>query len=274
MVKIDLKGQVKEFDQGVTAAEVAKSIGMGLYKSACAAKIDGEVCDLRTPIEKDCSLEILTFDTAEGKHAYWHTTSHIMAQAVMRLYPGTKFSIGPAIENGFYYDFDMEQPLSTEDLPKIEAEMKKIIKEDLPLERFALPADKAKELGLKPIARIIAGAAAGVDPRIMGMGPVAATRKLMKALEPKGLKLEDFGLVEINEAFAAQSVACVRELGLNPEIVNVNGGAIALGHPLGCSGARISTTLVHEMQKRDVQFGLASICIAGGLGMAMAFEKL
>ena len=129
MVKIDLKGQVKEFDQGVTAAEVAKSIGMGLYKSACAAKIDGEVCDLRTPIEKDCSLEILTFDTAEGKHAYWHTTSHIMAQAVMRLYPGTKFSIGPAIENGFYYDFDMEQPLSTEDLPKIEAEMKKIIKE-------------------------------------------------------------------------------------------------------------------------------------------------
>ena len=146
MVKIDLKGQVKEFDQGVTAAEVAKSIGMGLYKSACAAKIDGEVCDLRTPIEKDCSLEILTFDTAEGKHAYWHTTSHIMAQAVMRLYPGTKLSIGPAIENGFYYDFDMEQPLSTEDLPKIEAEMKKIIKEDLPLERFALPADKAKEL--------------------------------------------------------------------------------------------------------------------------------
>lgn len=139
---------------------------------------------------------------------------------------------------------------------------------------IVMSADKAKELGLKPIARIIAGAAAGVDPRIMGMGPVAATRKLMKALEPKGLKLEDFGLVEINEAFAAQSVACVRELGLNPEIVNVNGGAIALGHPLGCSGARISTTLVHEMQKRDVQFGLASICIAGGLGMAMAFEKL
>ena len=146
MVKIDLKGQVKEFDQGVTAAEVAKSIGMGLYKSACAAKIDGEVCDLRTPIEKDCSLEILTFDTAEGKHAYWHTTSHIMAQAVMRLYPGTKFSIGPAIENGFYYDFDLEQPLSTEDLPAIEEEMKKIIKENLPLERFELPPEEAEKL--------------------------------------------------------------------------------------------------------------------------------
>ena len=147
MINVTLKGgAVKEFEPGVSPADVAKSIGMGLYKSACAAKIDGEVCDLRTPIEKDCSLEILTFDTAEGKHAYWHTTSHIMAQAVMRLYPGTKFSIGPAIENGFYYDFDMEQPLSTEDLPKIEAEMKKIIKEDLPLERFALSADKAKEL--------------------------------------------------------------------------------------------------------------------------------
>ena len=145
MVKIDLKGQVKEFENGVTAAEVAKSIGMGLYKSACAAKIDGEVKDLRTPIDKDCSLEILTFDSPEGKHAYWHTASHILAQAVQRLYPGTKFAIGPAIENGFYYDMELEAPLSTDDLPKIEAEMKKIIKEDIPLERFELPPQKAKE---------------------------------------------------------------------------------------------------------------------------------
>ncbi|MDO5114857.1 MAG: thiolase family protein [Synergistaceae bacterium] len=133
--------------------------------------------------------------------------------------------------------------------------------------------EKVEELGLKPMARIIAGCAAGVDPRIMGMGPVAATRRLMKMLEAQKLGLDDFGLVEINEAFAAQSVACVNELGLNPEIVNVNGGAIALGHPLGCSGARISTTLLYEMQKRDVRYGLATICIAGGLGMAMAFEK-
>ena len=146
MITIDLKGQCKEFEAGVTPADVAKSIGMGLYKSACAAKVDGEVCDLRTPLERDCALEILTFDTAEGKHAYWHTTSHIMAQAVMRLYPGTKFSIGPAIENGFYYDFDMEKPLSTEDLPAIEAEMKKIIKENLPLERFELPPEEAQKL--------------------------------------------------------------------------------------------------------------------------------
>ena len=134
--------------------------------------------------------------------------------------------------------------------------------------------EKIEELGLKPMARIIAGCAAGVDPRIMGIGPVAATRKLMKILEPQKLKLKDFELIELNEAFAAQSVACIKELGLNREIVNVNGGAIALGHPLGCSGARISTTLLYEMQKRDVRYGLATICIAGGLGMAMAFERI
>ena len=133
---------------------------------------------------------------------------------------------------------------------------------------------KAEQLGLKPIAKIIAGAAAGVDPRIMGIGPVAATHKLLKTLNPLGFALNSFELFEINEAFAAQAVACVKELGLDPAKVNVNGGAIALGHPLGCSGARISTTLIHEMLKRDVRYGMASICIAGGLGMAMAFENL
>lgn len=138
-----------------------------------------------------------------------------------------------------------------------------------------MSADKAEQLGVKPLARIIAGTAVGVDPRLMGMGPVAATNKLMdKFLKPQGFTLEDFQLFEINEAFAAQSVACVRELDLDPERVNTNGGAIALGHPLGCSGARIATTLIHEMIKRNVKYGLASICVAGGLGMAMAFEKL
>jgi len=145
MVKIDLKGQVKEFENGVTAAEVAKSIGMGLYKAACCARIDGQVCDLRTPIHADCQLEILTFDSEDGKKAYWHTTSHILAQAMGRLYPGVKFAIGPAIDNGFYYDFDLESPLSTEELPKIEEEIKKIIKENTPLERFELPPAEAKE---------------------------------------------------------------------------------------------------------------------------------
>ena len=143
MVKIDLKGQIKEFEQGVTAADVAKSIGMGLYKSACAAKIDGQVCDLRTPIERDCSLEILTFDSEEGKHAYWHTTSHIMAQAVKRLWPEVQLAIGPAIDEGWYYDFDAPFTFTPEHLAKIEAEMKKVCKERLPIVRSEKPRAEA-----------------------------------------------------------------------------------------------------------------------------------
>ncbi len=167
MVKIDLKGTVKEFESGVTAAEVAKSIGMGLYKSACAARIDGEVKDLRTPITRDCALEILTFDSEDGKHAYWHTTSHIMAQAVNRLWPGTKFAIGPAIENGFYYDFDLPAPLSAEDLPKIEEEMKKIVKENTALERFELePADAMKEMEGQDYKRELIEEHSGAGERI------------------------------------------------------------------------------------------------------------
>ena len=134
-----------------------------------------------------------------------------------------------------------------------------------------MSATKAAELGVKPMVRILGAAAAGVDPRVMGIGPVPATRKLLAKLN---MKLADFGLFEINEAFAAQSVACARELEIDPDKLNVNGGAIALGHPLGCSGARISTTLIYEMKKRQVRYGLASICIAGGLGMAIAFENL
>ncbi|MDR3562797.1 MAG: thiolase family protein [Negativicutes bacterium] len=137
-----------------------------------------------------------------------------------------------------------------------------------------MAGEKAQQLGLRPLPRIIAGAAAGVAPRIMGIGPVAATRKLLTALAPQRLTLDSFDVFETNEAFAAQAVACIKELGLDPERVNVNGGAIALGHPLGCSGARIASTLIHEMHRRDAQYGMTSICVAGGLGMAMAFEKL
>ena len=147
MIKVTLKDNVvKEFESATTAADVAKSLGMGLYKAACAAKIDGNVCDLRTPIEKDCSLEILTFDNVEGKKAFWHTSSHVLAQAVKRLFPNAKFAIGPAIDNGFYYDFDVEKPFSPEDLEKITAEMKKIVKEGFELERFLLPPDEAVRL--------------------------------------------------------------------------------------------------------------------------------
>ena len=146
MIKVDLKGSEKEFESGVSVAEVAKSIGMGLYKSACAAKVNGEVCDLRTVLNEDCKVEILTFDDKEGKKAYWHTASHIMAQAVNRLYPGTKFAIGPAVDNGFYNDMELPQAITNDDLAKIEAEMKKIIKEDIEIERFELPVAEALEL--------------------------------------------------------------------------------------------------------------------------------
>jgi 3-oxoadipyl-CoA thiolase len=129
---------------------------------------------------------------------------------------------------------------------------------------------KAAELGLKPLARVIASAAAGVPPRIMGLGPVGATHK---ALQRAGLQLADIGLVELNEAFAVQSLAVIEDLGLNPEIVNVNGGAIALGHPLGCSGARILTTLLYEMKRRgNVKFGLATLCVGVGQGEATIVE--
>lgn len=146
MIKVDLKGSEKEFESGVSVAEVAKSIGMGLYKSACAAKVNGEVCDLRTVLNEDCKVEILTFDDKEGKKAYWHTASHIMAQAVNRLYPGTKFAIGPAVDNGFYYDMELPQAITNDDLAKIEAEVKKIIKEDIEIERFELPVAEALAL--------------------------------------------------------------------------------------------------------------------------------
>lgn len=124
---------------------------------------------------------------------------------------------------------------------------------------------------LKPIARIVDYATGGVDPKIMGVGPVPAIRKL---LARTGMKMDDFGLIELNEAFAAQVIACDRELPMDPDRLNVNGGAIALGHPIGCTGSRIVTTLVHEMHKRKTQFGLATLCISGGMGIALAVERV
>ena len=146
MIKVDLKGNVKELEAGVTAAEVAKSIGMGLYKSACAARIDGEVCDLRTLLTKDCSLEILTFDDPDGKHAFWHTAAHVMAQAVQHLFPEAKFGIGPALENGWYYDIKVGRSLSTADFEAIEAEMKKLVKADEPIVRRTITVEEGREI--------------------------------------------------------------------------------------------------------------------------------
>ncbi|HEX3026246.1 MAG TPA: TGS domain-containing protein, partial [Clostridia bacterium] len=147
MIQITLKGGVvREYEPGVTPMEIAKSLGAGLYKAACAAKIDGRLADLRTPVTADSAVEILTFAEEEGKKTFWHTASHILAQAVKRLYPNVKLTIGPAIDNGFYYDFDSEIAFSAEELEKIEAEMKKIVKEGLQLERFELSADEAVRL--------------------------------------------------------------------------------------------------------------------------------
>ena len=128
-----------------------------------------------------------------------------------------------------------------------------------------------REQGLEPMARIVASAVAGVEPRVMGIGPILATRKVLKRA---AISVDDLDLIELNEAFAAQSLACIRELGLDPGKVNVNGGAIALGHPLGCSGARILTTLVHELRRRGGRYGLATMCIGVGQGIATLIERV
>jgi acetyl-CoA C-acetyltransferase len=133
-----------------------------------------------------------------------------------------------------------------------------------------MTADEAKKRGVKPLARIVSWATTGVDPSVMGIGPVTASKK---ALEKAGWSVKDLDLVEANEAFAAQAVAVGKELGLDPEKLNVNGGAIALGHPIGASGARVLVTLLHEMQKRDAKKGLATLCIGGGMGIAMCVER-
>lgn len=146
-MNITLKGGVvKEFDKNTTIADITKSIGMGLYKSACAARLNGKVVDLRTTVTEDAQLEILTFDDEDGRRVFRHTASHMLACAVMRLFPTAKYAIGPAIENGFYYDFDVEKPFSQQDLEALEAEIKKIAKESIALDRFEKSGDDAKKL--------------------------------------------------------------------------------------------------------------------------------
>ena len=147
MIKVELKdGSKKQVEAGQSVLDVAKSISEGLARVALAGRVDGKVVDLRYNLNKNCKLEILTFDDEDGKKAYWHTTSHIMAQAIKRLYKNVKLAIGPAIDAGFYYDFDTDYRFSEADFEKIEAEMKKIIKEDLPIERFELPREEAIKL--------------------------------------------------------------------------------------------------------------------------------
>ena len=147
MIKVTLKdGSLRELEAPVSVAEFTKGISMGLYRNACCALVDGKVADLCDVIDRDCSLEILPFEDEQGRRAFNHTASHILAQAVQHLFPGVKFAIGPAIENGFYYDFDVETPFTPEDLEKLEAEMAAIVKQDLPIERFSLPIGEARKL--------------------------------------------------------------------------------------------------------------------------------
>ena len=144
MINVTLKGGVvKDFENGTTVLEIAKSLGAGLYKAACGCKVNGKQVDLRTPLEEDCEVEILTFDSDEGKENFRHTCSHVLAQAVKRLFPETKLAIGPSIDNGFYYDFDSDVTFTPEVLEQIEKEMKKIVKESLVLEKFELEPDEA-----------------------------------------------------------------------------------------------------------------------------------
>ena len=138
-------GSSKEYEGAMSVLDIAKDISEGLARVACAGEVDGKVVDLRTMVDKDCSLNILTFDTEEGKKAFRHTAAHILAQAVKRLYPDAKCTIGPAIEDGFYYDFDMPS-LSREDLDKIEAEMKKIVKENIAIKQYTLSRAEALKL--------------------------------------------------------------------------------------------------------------------------------
>ena len=129
----------------------------------------------------------------------------------------------------------------------------------------------ASERELKPLARFVGFATAGVEPELFGIGPVPAIRKVLRLT---GLKLDDIGLVELNEAFAAQVLACLRELPIDPDRLNVNGGAIALGHPLGCTGAKLTTTLLYEMERRNVRYGMVTMCVGGGMGAAGIFERM
>ncbi len=134
-----------------------------------------------------------------------------------------------------------------------------------------MSGDRAKAMGLKPLARVRGYASGGVDPSYMGLGPIPAVRKLLRLT---GTTIKDYGLFELNEAFASQAIACMRELGMDWSVTNVNGSGISIGHPIGCTGARIVLALAREMKRRNVQLGMATLCIGGGMGMAMAVEAV
>lgn len=249
MVNDALWDAFNDYHMGITAENVAEKWGLtreeldefaaASQQKACDAVEAGRFKDEIVPVEIKKKKETVIFDTDESPRK--GTT----AQGISKLRPA----------------FKKDGVVTAANASSINDGAAAIV---------VMSEEKAKELGVKPMATWVAGALAGVGPEIMGVGPVAATRKVM---EKTGLSIDDFDLIEANEAFAAQSLAVARDLNFDMSKVNVNGGAIALGHPVGASGCRILVTLLHEMEKRDVKKGLATLCIGGGMGCATIVER-
>lgn len=249
MVNDALWDAFNDYHMGITAENVCEKYGItreeldefaaNSQQKCEKARAEGKFKDEIVPVEVKKKKETIVFDTDEGPRA--GTT----AEGLARLRPA----------------FKKDGIVTAGNSSGINDGAAAVI---------VMSEEKAKELGVKPMATWVGGALAGVDPAIMGIGPVAATRKLMSKLD---LTVDDMDLIEANEAFAAQSIAVARDLGLDDSKLNVNGGAIALGHPVGASGCRILVTLLHEMEKRDAKKGLATLCIGGGMGCATVVER-
>ena len=250
MVNDALWDAFNNYPMGITAENVAEQYGLtreqldefaAWSQQKCEkARAEGKFKDEIVPVEVKKKKETVIVDTDEGPRA------GVTAESISKLRPAFKPDGGL---------------VTAANASGINDGAAAIV---------VMSEEKAKELGVKPMATFVAGALGGVDPSIMGVGPVPATRK---AMEKAGMKIDDFDLIEANEAFAAQSLAVQKDLGFSNDVLNVNGGAIALGHPVGASGCRILVTLLHEMQKRDAKKGLATLCIGGGMGCATIVEK-
>ena len=249
MVHDALWDAFNDYHMGITAENIAEDWGLTReqldefaawsQQKAQKAIAEGKFKDEIVPMEVKQKKQTVVFDTDEGPRP------NVTAESISKLRPA--FKEGGVVTAGNSSGIN-----------------------DAAAALIVMSEEKAKELGVKPMATWVAGELAGVEPRIMGIGPVAATRKVMKKA---GYEIGDFDLIEANEAFAAQSVAVAHDLGFNNDILNVNGGAIALGHPVGASGCRILVTLLHEMEKRDAKKGLATLCVGGGMGCAAIVER-
>lgn len=250
MVNDALWDAFNNYHMGITAENVAEQYGLtreqldefaAWSQQKCEkARAEGKFKDEIVPVEVKKKKETVVIDTDEGPRA------GVTAESISKLRPAFKPDGGL---------------VTAANASGINDGAAAIV---------VMSEEKAKELGVKPMATFVAGALGGVDPSIMGVGPVPATRK---AMEKAGMKIDDFDLIEANEAFAAQSLAVQKDLGFSNDVLNVNGGAIALGHPVGASGCRILVTLLHEMEKRDAKKGLATLCIGGGMGCATIVER-